>query len=464
MTIQLFDDQLDLRERVRASMRKNKCVLIHATTGFGKTVLAADMIARARQNNRTAAFVVPRRQLLWQTAEKFQQFGIDFGYITSGKKPREAPVQMATLGSIVTRLDAVTPDVVFIDEGHFSFEQTLTVAKHYLALGAWVVYLTATPKPGMDAVVQDVISGESVAWMIKNKRLSSYRAYSPESPDLSMIKRQGDEYHQGQLASKMEHDNKVLVGNMVKHWRELALNRMTIAYGTSINHADMMAHEFRENGIPSASISSKTPDDELLRIIKGFARREIKILTNCDMATFGFDLSSASGMDVNIEAMIDAAPTLSIIKQTQKNGRALRYKEEPSVFLDHAGNIIHRDGTRNHGMPCDDRSWSIVAGAKAGVAGRASPIKQCPTCYANHRPAPQCTQCGHVYMIDGRVIRTAEGRLVEVHKTEVPVVKEFTPQQETVIKAMMKTAIDRGVHPAHARNWAKKKIREGAKL
>lgn len=463
MTIQLFDDQLDLRERVRASMRKNKCILIHATTGFGKTVLAADMIARARQNNRTAAFVVPRRQLLWQTAQKFQQFGIDFGYITSGKKPRESAVQMATLGSIVKRMDTFTPDVVFIDEGHFSFEQTLVVARHYLALGSWVVYLTATPKPGMDAVVQDVITGESVAWMIRNKRLSAYRAYSPSAPDLSMIPKQAGEYHQGQLASKMEHDNKVLVGNMVKHWRQLAPNLMTIGYGTSIKHAEMMAHEFRENGIPSAAISGQTPDDELLRIIKGFARREIKILTNCDMATFGFDLSAASGMDVNIEAMIDAAPTLSEIKQTQKNGRPLRYKEEPSIFLDHAGNINHRDGTRNHGLPCDDRSWSIVAGATAGAVSRASVIRQCPTCYGNHRPAPQCTLCGHVYMIDGRVIRQTDGTLVEVHKSEIVPVREFTPQQETVIKAMMKTAIERGVHPAHARNWAKKKIREGAK-
>lgn len=459
MGITLFDDQLDLRERVRASMRRNKCVLIHATTGFGKTVLAADMIARALERNRKALFVVPRKQLLWQTAEKFSQFDIDFGYITSGKKPRESRVQMATLGSIVTRLNTFTPDVVFIDEGHYSFEQTLTVARHYLALGSWVVYLTATPKPGMDAVVQDVIAGESVAWMIKNKRLSSYRAFSPASPDLSMIDRVAGEYHQGQLADKMEHENRVLVGSMVKHWRELSPDYMTLAYATSIKHAEMMAHEFRENGIASAAISGRTPDKELIDTIRAFARREIKILTNCDMATFGFDLSAASGMDVNVEAMIDGAPTLSIIKQTQKNGRVLRYKETPSIIADHAGNIINRDGTRNHGLPCDDREWSIVKNAKAGQATRATPVKQCPKCYGNHAPAPQCVYCGHVYMVEGRVIRQEDGTLVEVHKSEIVVKPEFNEAQMAHIRLLQAQYIHRGMHPAHAMNAAKKKVR-----
>ena len=315
----------------------------------------------------------------------------------------------------------------------------------------------------MDVVVQDVVAGGSIDWMIRNKRLSAYRAYSPNAPDLSMIKRHGDEYHQGQLSEKMQDDNKVLVGNMVKHWNALAPGRMTIAYGVSIKHAEMMAHEFRMSGIPSASISGKTPDDELLRIIKAFARREIKILTNCDMATFGFDLSAASGMDVNIEAMIDAAPTLSIIKQTQKNGRALRYKPEPSIFLDHAGNINHRDGTRNHGMPCDERDWSIASKEKPKSTERAMPIKQCPSCYGNHRPAPQCTLCGHVYIIDGRVIRQADGTLVEVHKSEIKEVREFTDHEEQMIKALTETGIARGYNVHHAKNRAKKIVKANRK-
>lgn len=461
--IQLYDDQLDLRERVRDSMRKNRCILVHATTGFGKTVLAADMISRSRRNNRTAAFVVPRRQLLWQTAEKFRQCGLDFGYITSGEKPREAPVQMATLGSMVKRLGEFTPNVVFIDEGHYSFEQTLVVARHYLALGCWVVYLTATPKPGMDVVVQDVIAGESVAWMIRNKRLSAYRAYCPESPDMSQVRKLAGEWHQGDLEGKMLEENKTIIGNMAEHWHELAGGRRTIAYGTSIAHAEAMAHEFREKGIPSAAISGKTPDDELIRIIRGFAMREIKILTNCDMATFGFDLSAASGMDVTVEAMIDNAPTLSVIKQTQKNGRPLRYNahsDEPAIILDGAGNIIHRDGSRNHGMPCDDRQWSIASGAKAGVS-RAAPIKQCPTCYATHRPAPQCTCCGHVYKIDGRVIRQEDGKLVEVHKSMVPVAgPEFTELENVAINRMIAEYMEKGLNKVHALNKARKRVRD----
>lgn len=464
MSIALYDDQTEVREAARASVRKHNCILIHAVTGFGKTVLAADMTARSQLMQKRTFFMVPRRQLLWQTAEKFNELGIDFGYIASGEDADPGKgVQMAMLKTLLTKMPGlVPPDLLFIDEGHYSFNESLPAARWVLAAGGKVVYLTATPKPGMDAVVEDVVRGESVEWMIRNRRLSAYRAFCPASPDLSMIKRVAGEYHQGQLSDKMEHD-RALVGNMVKHYNTNIEGRRTLGYGTSVAHAEIMAHMFREASIPAAAIHANTPDKQLIEIIRAFARREIKVLTNCDMATFGFDLSAASGMDATVEAMIDGAPTLSITKQTQKWGRFLRMKDDPGVLNDHAGNIIHRDGTRNHGMPCEDRNWPIITGASAGTSVRATPVKQCPTCFGTHRPAPQCTMCGHVYKIDGRVIRQEDGTLIEVHKSEIKIVEEFTPEQKAMINSLKRTAIAQGVNPFKAQNWAKKKIREGMK-
>lgn len=461
MTITLYPDQVDVRERARQAIYHNRCILIHAVTGFGKTVLAADMTARSQAKNKRTFFMVPRRQLLWQTADKFEEAGLDFGYIASGESTSIfKPVQMCMMKTLLGKMDVYEPPhLLFVDEGHYSFDESLPVVRWVLDSGGRVIYLTATPKPGMDAVVQEVVAGESMAWMIKNKRLSAYRAFSPSSPDLSQVRRTADEYHQGDLTDKMEHD-RALVGDMVKHYGNNMCGRIAIGYGTSVAHAEIMAHIFREAGITSQAIHAKTPDGELKRIIQGVALREIKVLMNCDMATFGFDLSAAAGMDVTIEAMIDGAPTLSITKQQQKWGRFLRMKEDYAVLNDHAGNIIHRDGTRNHGMPCDDREWSIVAGAKAGSSPRAMSIKQCPSCLANHRPAPQCIYCGHVYKIDHRVIRQVDGTLIEVHKSELVEKPEFSPLQMEVIKRWQGQYIRQGKHPAYALNAAKKRMRE----
>lgn len=458
MTINLFQDQIDLRERLRESLRKHKCVLAQAVTGAGKTVMAADMILRIQQRQKTSMFVVPRRQLLKQTADKFESFGIDFGYISAGKPAnRFAPCQLATIGTLIKKMDKFpVPSICYIDEGHFSFDQTMAVAQYYLERGSWVVYLTATPKPGMDRIVQDVVRGESLAWMIDSGRLSKYRAFAPAAPDLSQVRKNGGEWHQGDLCSKMEHD-RALVGNMVKEWNANAQGLRTIGYAASIAHAEIMAEQFREAGIPSAAISGKTPDDELMKVIKALATREIKIAFSCDLVTFGFDLEAASGMPVTIEAMLDAGPTLSIIKQSQKNGRVLRWKPDPAVILDCAGNIIHRDGTRNLGMPCDDRDWSIKSGAKAG-ASKASPVKLCPNCYGTHRPAPSCPYCGHIYVVGGRVIRQLDGTLVELRKEDVPKPRTMTESERAAFNAVVKAKIDGGMHPAHARNYAKKKL------
>ena len=66
-------------------------------------------------------------------------------------------------------------------------------------------------------------------------------------------------------------------------------------------------------------------------------------------------------------------------------------------------------------MPCEPRDWTLEGRDQSARSQEASvAIRQCPQCYAVHRPAPKCPECGHVYVIQGRQVDEVEGELREI--------------------------------------------------
>lgn len=437
--IQLFPDQSELIDRVRGSMRRHKSTLLQASTGSGKTIMGSYMIQSAVAKGSRCIFMVPRRELLKQTAKTMDNYGIPYGYVAAGYPVNPfARVHLATSGTLSRRLDtAPKADILFVDECHFGGDEIDRVISAYRAAGAWIIGLSATPlktngKP-MGDWFDDMVCGPSVKWLIDNKRLSDYELYQPNIPDLSGIRTSGGDYNKSQLDEYMTQD-KVLVGSAIKHYRELAMGRLNIAFCTSVKHAELTADAFRDAGIPSAHVSGAMDDKEIAIRIKAFARRELLVLANCDLMTFGFDLASAANMDVTIECMSDLRPTKSLPLQLQKWGRVLRYKERPAIMLDHAGN----SKPDFHGLPDSDREWSLEGKDSKKGGEKTEPTRQCSECFFVHRPSPVCPHCGFVYQITGRMIEEVEGDLVKVDKAALSAVKK----QERMAQGMAETLED----------------------
>lgn len=416
--VTLYPDQLALVDDTRAAMRRSKNVLVQAATGFGKTRLAAHMIDAVRLKGNRAGFMVPRRELLRQTIDTMTGFNIPHGVIAAGYKPSPfAKVQLMTSGTLGRRLDiAPRLDVLFVDETHFGGSELDRIIKHYQSQGAWVIGLSATPMKtsgqGMNTWYSEMVCGPSIRWLMDNGRLSDYRLFAPDTPDLSAVPTSNGDYVQKHVDSYMMSDEKgkVIVGNAAKHYKEHANGKLNVSFCTSIKHAEMTAQIFKDAGIPSVAVSGKMDDAEIKRIVRAFARREILNITNAQLLVFGFDLSQASGMDVTIESMSDLCPTKSLPWQMQKNGRVLRMKDSPALIFDHVSNV------KEHGLPDSDREWTLEAREKRvkSDSEKTEPTRMCGMCYFVHRPSPTCPSCGNVYPVIGREIDQVEGDLVEI--------------------------------------------------
>lgn len=418
--INLLPDQEKLVASASEMMsRGRKSVLMQSATGSGKTIIASAIVQRAQAKGKRTWFIVPRRDLIKQTAKTYMDFGTDFSFIAAGYSHElSAQNKICSMETLVRRLgESPPPHLAIIDESHVGSGSLSKVVDYLKASGSYILGLSATPMKlsgrGMGDWFDDMICGESIRWLIDNGRLSDYRAFAPTHLDLSAIPKANGDYAIGKLNDYML-ANGAVIGDAVQHYKDHAMGKLNIAYGVSIAHSKMIAQKFNDGGVPAAHLDGETPDDQKRKIIDAYARREILVLCNCELLTYGFDLAAWSGMDVTVECMSDLRSTQSLALQMQKWGRVLRKKDQPALIFDHANNIMQ------HGLPCEDREWSLQGKEKG--AGRdcepTIPVRQCTQCFRCHKPAPICPSCGFVYPIEGREVSELAGTLSEVKSKE----------------------------------------------
>ena len=425
MKLRLFDDQSEMKRNVYASLRKNRSTLAQACTGFGKSALAVDFCIDAVANKRTVTINVPRKELAKQLAQSLSRYGVEYGFIASGMRPNPfALVQISMSETLARRLERVhKSDLLITDECHVGGESLTRIVNAWKQAGKKVIGLSATPLrmdgKGMDTWFDDMVCGPQMRWLIDNGRLNDYRVFAPESAHAAaMVAHNGPD----DAPQDFEFDN-VMFGDTVAHYKQFAMGKRHLSFCRSVKHAEDTASFFRDQGIPAAAIHGKLSDDEMLRRVKAFARRELLSLSNCQIATFGWDLSQLTGMDATVEAASLLRRTGSLALYMQIVGRILRKSNEASFLFDHMANVA------THGLPCAHREWSLDGRLKGDGEGkeRLVPVRQCPIgeggCGFVHRPAPVCPSCGRVYPVRDLSIEQVDETLMEIDKSAVVDVK-----------------------------------------
>ena len=378
-----------------------KSILLFAPTGAGKTLIASQIIAHAAGRERSCMFVVHRDNLIAQTYNKFQKFGLECGFIKAGwQENREAKVQIASVQTLQKRdwWQEYQADVILLDECHIlAFASVVQQMMKVIYPQAIWLGLTATPwrlskREGLGDVFEGLVCAPLPYELIDQGYLVKPSYHAVEPPDLKNIEVVAGDYDEGQLAIAC--DKPELIKSLVKDWRRLAWGRRTIAFAVNVQHSKNICQAFCKADIPAAHVDGNTPINQRNQIYQQLEKGELLVLSSCMTLTEGFDVPPVSGVAL-------CRPTHSKALYFQMVGRILRLSPETNkrdgIILDQAGN------TFEHGYIEDLKKVTLNEGEDPEDIP--APLKVCQTgnggcgaiIYAFYK---QCPHCGYSFEIN----------------------------------------------------------------
>jgi DNA repair protein RadD len=381
-------------------------VLYTLPTGGGKTVVFSFVAKSAAAKGKRVGILVHRDALLRQSSRALSACGVPHGLIAPGHYPTRDLVQVASVQTLVRRLDKYHFDLLVPDEAHHA-----TAGSWHKVISAYplahILGVTATPARldgrGLAEIFEAMVLGPTISELIAQGHLCRPVVYGSERRlELARIAVRGGDYARGQLAMAM--DSTTITGDAIAQYSKHCPGVPAVAFCVSVRHAQDVAAQFDAAGYRAAVIHGSMPIEDIRAAVEGLASGRVQVLTSCDLISEGFDCPV-------IQAAILLRPTKSEALYIQQVGRALR----PSPGKDRAFILDHADNWLLHGSPAAGRDWSLEGAKKRKNAGGGIPVRQCPKCFACHVPTGICPECGHVYVPEPvRAPEQAAGELAEI--------------------------------------------------
>lgn len=437
---------------------KERCFIICAPTGSGKTFLATEITQAAVGEGMSVTLMAPRVELVGQLCQKLDQYDLmNYSLLTAGRDDQNlyGRVQVASLDTLVSRVIrrkslALPPaDIVICDEVHL-YITAQRLALLYMYPNARIIGLTATPaRPdgrALGQLFERIVPCSNVRELTEQGYLVPVEYFAPEKPDLDKIKVTNNEYVREGREAAME----PLIGNIVEHWLEFAPERRTAVFAPSVGKSVWLAEDFRRHGVAAEHCDAKTDPTERKAIFGRFGTGETQVLCNVDLATYGYDLPELS-------CVVLARPTKNIVRYLQSIGRGLRCapgKKDLRV-LDHAGSVYE------HGYVHEERYWTL-----AGIQGLTKDkrarkkkdkgeIKQltCQQCKIIFSGSLTCPHCGFHFEALAKEFHVHEGKLIplKVDKTEASLM-----ERQHFYSELLGYVVEKGYKPG----WASYKYKE----
>jgi len=327
--------QTEIFNQVRDAFKKSRRIVLQAATSAGKTAIAAKIIQSAVVKGKRVLFIADRIVLVLQTSKEFSKWGIRHGIIM-GDHPDFYPDRQVQIGSAATlaKRDIDNYDMIIQDEAHAhhvgaqkAFDQNPD---------AFILGMTASPyAKGMGKIFDFHIQPFTVRDLIERGLLCDYDVYGPAGIDLEGVRVAAGEYRQDDLGKAV--DKPKLTASIVETYLKLAKGKKAIVFSTNVAHGRALQKEFKKHGVTAKEINAYLPKDgpeSANEIIDEFRQDKFKVLISVSIIIKGFSVS-------NVEVVVLATATKSMIKLTQAIGRGLRLSpgKKKALILDHGSNF-----------------------------------------------------------------------------------------------------------------------------
>lgn len=236
------------------------------------------------------------------------------------------------------------PDLVIIDEAHAATTPSYTrvlswLGRSYTDKSNLLLGLSATPYRGANEaetkrlvarfggnlIVPDqfdsdnahnYLQGMGVLAGVKHVELEGIKI---RLKDMASVHDSDEQSSMLEARLDLNHVAQSQVRNdvILDHIKGRGKDGTTLVFAASVAHAEALAAVLSLEGIPAAAISSKTDAAHRRSLIEDFRKGRIKVLTNFDVLSQGFDAPK-------VDAVYVCRPTFSPNKYIQMVGRGLR--------------------------------------------------------------------------------------------------------------------------------------------
>lgn len=389
--------QETLVERAVSALSEYGNTLAIAPTGSGKTLMISWLLARLGGRQ---MILQHREELVAQNREKFHRINPDRSSSVYGlgiKDPSGDTIfgMAQTLGRN-GGMEILPPlDVLVIDEAHHTRSETyqrIVDAARSRNPNVLIAGFTATAsrgdKRGLKPTFDNVCDMITMRHLVDLGFLVTPRTFIATLPGLAeeiqkVRKTSGGEYDLDEVETLM---NTVPVNTAVfREWKNIAGDRKTIVFCSTIRHAEAVCALFQENGVKTDCILGDTPNRA--EILQRFEYGDLQVLCNVAVLTEGYDCPPVS-------CVVLLRPCSFKSTMLQMIGRGLRVvdpEEHPGVIkrdcivLDF-GESIRIHGDLEQGVRLDD------------LEGTEAANKECPNCNTLiHIQTRECPVCGYEY-------------------------------------------------------------------
>lgn len=367
--------QIECRDNVLAELRNgSKSTLAVMPTGTGKTVVFGHVAQEwTRKTGSRVLVLAHREELIFQARDKIgwitghtpdvemaefraSRSGLfgDSNVVVSSIQTQNAGRQCDLCGGkgtlerdgvesepcpeclegLVRRMQRFDPrefGLLIIDEAHHATAETYQRVIRFYSEGnpdLRVMGVTATPDRHDEAALGQIFDSVAFEYGILDAINDGWLVpihqefVTCEDLDFSAIRTTAGDLNGGDLAEVME-EERALHG-VAGPTLEIAGNRPTLVFATSVAHADRMAEIFNRHKPDSAiCIHGGTPAEQRRNLLKRYSRGEFQFLVGCGVFLEGFD-------EPRIEVVAMARPTKSRALYAQAVGRGTRPVDPPT--------------------------------------------------------------------------------------------------------------------------------------
>lgn len=403
--------QQEFVEKSVTALKQHGNTLGIAPTGAGKTLMFSAVVGEFLGADSKALILAHRDELTSQNQEKFLRINPRVRTSVFDAKSKSfagqavfAMVQTLSRKENLSLIPVI--DILAIDEGHHcvspSYRNIINEVKEKNP-SVLIYGVTATPSRGDKKDLGDIFSNVAdqikISELVASGHLVRPRTYIIDvgtQSELKNVKKTAGDFDMAAVEKIM---NKLPITEEVfAKWQELAGNRKTVIFCSTIAHGKSVAGVFNTHGIKTVFISGDLSEVERKNALSEFEQGDAQVIVNVAVLTEGWDYQPTS-------CVVLLRPSSFKSTMIQMIGRGLRVVD----------NNLYPEVTKENCIILDFGTSSLIHGSlevdvdleKAKQPKKKAEVrfqKECPSCSILVPSASNsCPLCDYEFASGGEV-------------------------------------------------------------